>query len=65
MVYFTDDYNAISIDRLPSKTKIGKGWWCFTNSLFQSRLKENVKILSKNFPLKKILQLQDRIFFYY
>ena len=24
MVSFTDHYNAISIDRLPSKTKIGK-----------------------------------------
>ena len=64
MVYFTDHYNAISIDKLSSKTKIGKGWWCFNNSLFQSRLKENVKILSKDFPLKKILQFQDRIFFF-
>ena len=27
MVSFTDHYNAISIDRLPSKTKIGKKSW--------------------------------------
>ena len=33
MVSFADHYNAISIDRLPSKTKIGKGSWCYNNSL--------------------------------
>ena len=33
MVSFTDHYNAISIDRLPSKTKIGKDSWCFNNYL--------------------------------
>ena len=27
MLSFTDHYNAISIDRLPSKTKIGKDLW--------------------------------------
>ena len=27
MVSFPDHYNAISIDRLPSKTKIGKDLW--------------------------------------
>ena len=27
MVSFTDNYNAISIDTLPSKTKIGKDLW--------------------------------------
>ena len=27
MVFFTDHYNAISIDRLPSKTKIEKVLW--------------------------------------
>ena len=32
MVSFTNHYNAISIDRLPSKTKIGKGSWCLNNS---------------------------------
>ena len=33
MVSFTNHYNAISIDRLPSKTKIGKDSWYFNNSL--------------------------------
>ena len=32
MVSFTNHYNAISIDRLPSKTKIGK-YSYFNNSL--------------------------------
>ena len=31
MVSFTDHYNGISIDRLPSKTKIGKDSWRFNN----------------------------------
>ena len=30
---FTDHYNAIFIDRFPSKTKIGKNSWYFNNSL--------------------------------
>ena len=34
MVSFTNHYNAISIDRLPSKTKIGKYSWYFNNSLY-------------------------------
>ena len=33
MVSFTNHYNATSIDRLPSKTKIGKDSWNFDNSL--------------------------------
>ena len=33
MISFTDHYNAISIDILPSKTKIGKDSWYFNNSL--------------------------------
>ena len=33
MVSFTNHYNAISIDRLPSKAKIGKDSWYFNNSL--------------------------------
>ena len=33
MLSFTDYYNAISIDRLPSKTKIGKDSLYFNNSL--------------------------------
>ena len=31
MVSFTDHYNAIFIDRFPSKTKIGKDSWYFNN----------------------------------
>ena len=33
MVSFTNHYNGTSIDRLPSKTKIGKYSWDFNNSL--------------------------------
>ena len=33
MVSFTDHCNAISTDRLASTTKIGKGLWCFNNSI--------------------------------
>ena len=33
MVSSTDDYNAISIDRLPSKKKIGEYSWFFSKSL--------------------------------
>ena len=117
MVTFTDYDNAISIDRLSSKTKIGKDswkrfmkiillckpefssttktsffikntknnhssasdWWEYTKHC----LKENAKILSKNSttqdlvlkrmlelfltvpPLKKILQFQERICFFF
>ena len=32
MVFFTDHYNAIFIDRFPSKIKIGKDLWYFNNS---------------------------------
>ena len=56
MVSFTDHYNAISIEKLPSKTKIGKGSWALiflfyvnpSNPPLQSCFKENAKILSKN-----------------
>ena len=117
MVSFTGHYNAISIDRLSSKTKIGKDswkrfmkiillckpefssttrtsffikntknnhssasdWWEYTKHCF----KENAKILSKKSttqdlvlkrmlelfltvpPLKKILQFQERICFFF
>ena len=56
MVSFTDDYNCISIDRLPSKT-ISKKVHVILIILFyvspsssplQSCFKENAKILSKN-----------------
>ena len=33
MVYITDHYNAISIDKLPSKPKTGRDSWYFINSL--------------------------------
>ena len=33
MVSVTDHYDAISIDRLPSKIKIGKVSWYFNSSL--------------------------------
>ena len=36
MVSFTDHDNAISVDRLPSKTEIGKVSWYFNNSLYVS-----------------------------
>ena len=32
MVFFTDHYNTIFIDRFPSKTSIGKDSWYFKNS---------------------------------
>ena len=32
MVFFTDHYNAIFIDRFSSKSKIGKDSWYFNNS---------------------------------
>ena len=33
MISFTDLYNVVSIDRLPSRTEIGKDSWYFNNSL--------------------------------
>ena len=50
MVSFTNHYNAISIDRLPSKTKIS---WYFSNSLlckpeFSSATKTFLFFLKKN-----------------
>ena len=46
MVSFTNHYNAISIDRFPSKTEIGKYWWCFNNSLL---CKSKVSSATKTF----------------
>ena len=37
MVSSTNHYNAISIERLPSKTKIGKDSWYFNNSFFSTK----------------------------
>ena len=45
MVSFTDYYNAISIDRVLSKIKIGKGSWCFNNSLLWRMLRYYLKLL--------------------
>ena len=52
MVSFTDHYNAISIDRHSSKTKIGKVSWHFKNSLlskpkFSSATKTFLFLLKK------------------
>ena len=33
MIYFSDHYNALFIDKFSSKTKIGKDLWHFNNSL--------------------------------
>ena len=37
MVSFTDHYNAVLIDRFPSKTKSGKGSWYFKVGLSPSK----------------------------
>ena len=46
MVSFTNHYNAISIDRLPSKTKIEKYSWYLNNSLL---CKSEVSSTTKTF----------------
>ena len=53
MVSFTDHYNAISIDRLSSETKIGKFSWFFHNSLlckpkFSSATNNFISLFKKN-----------------
>ena len=60
MVSFTNHYNAISIDRLPSKTKTEKYSWYFNNSLL---CKYEVSSATKTFLFsikntKKQVQLQ-------
>ena len=55
MISFTDHYNAISIDRLPSKTKTGKESWYFNDSLacktdFSSATKNYQKRQKPNIP---------------
>ena len=64
MASFTDHYNVISIDRLSSKTKIGKVSWCLilfyvsqSSSPLQSCFKENAKILSKNSTTQEIITI--------
>ena len=46
MVSFTDHYNAIFIDKFPSKTKIGKDSWYFNKSLL---CKPEFSLSSKTF----------------
>ena len=46
MVSVTNHYNTISIDRLPSETKIGKYSWYFNNSLI---CKSEVSSATKTF----------------
>ena len=45
LVSFTDHYNAISLESLPSKTKIGKDYWYFNNSFL---CKREISSASKN-----------------
>ena len=56
MISFTDHYNAIFIDRFPSKTKIGKDLWYFNNSLL---CKPEFSLTTKNFLL--LLKTQSTI----
>ena len=49
MVSFTKHSNAVSIDRIPSKTKIGKYSWYFNNSLI---CKSEVSSATKTFSIK-------------
>ena len=55
MVSFTDHYNAIFIDRFPSKTKIGKDSWYFNNSLL---CKPEFSLTTKTFLF--LLKTQNR-----
>ena len=55
MISFTDHYNAIIIDRIPSTTKIGKDLWHFNNCLlnktnFCSSTKNLLSILKTKNP---------------
>ena len=62
MVPFTDHYNIISIDRLPSKTKIGKDSWYFNNSLLCEAEVSSATRLMHNFWAQNDPFLQMRIF---
>ena len=35
MISFSDNYNALFVDRISSKTKHGKDLWLFNNSLLE------------------------------
>ena len=54
MVYFTDHYNAIFIDRSPSKTKIVKDSWYLNNSHL---CKPEFSLTTKNFHF--LLKIQN------
>ena len=58
MVSFTDHYNAIFIDRLSSKTKIGKDSWYFSDSLL---CKPEVSSAIKTFFIKNTKNKKDHI----
>ena len=58
MVSFTDHYNAIAIDRLPSKSKIGKDSWYFNNCLL---CKAKFSSATKTFPF--LLKTQKNNYF--
>ena len=67
MVFLTDYYNAIFIDRFPCQTKIGKRSWYFNNSLlctpnFSSTTKTflfpTTELLSK-IPSRKKISNED------
>ena len=64
MVSFTDHYNAISIDRIFSKTKIGKDSWYFNNSLLHepefSSTTKNLLFLLKTQKTTTFQQVSDR-----
>ena len=60
MVSLTDHYNAVSIDRIPAKNKIGRDSWYCNNSLLCNR---EVLFSYKDFSIfikntKKQVQLQ-------
>ena len=66
MVYFTDHYNAISIDRVPSKTALIILFYVNQSApSLQSRFKENSKILSKTSTTQENITIsrQNLLFF--
>ena len=73
MVSFTHHYKAISIDRLPGKTKIGEGSWGFkiifyvslSSTPLQSRFKDNAKILSKNSTTQENITISRQNLLFY
>ena len=74
MVYFTNHYNPISIDKLPLKSKFGKAhraliiiFYVSPNSkskVYNLVLKRMLQHYLKTPLLMKILQFQDRIYIF-